>query len=253
VPRVSVIVPTFERAELCIRAVRSALAQTLPPLEVLVWDDGSDAATRERLGAFAALHAQVRLHEGAHAGTPAVGRNRLIERARGGWVAMLDDDDEWLPDKLERQHAYMEEWDVIGSGARLRSDDSLYLPHVGAVSRSMLQLDNVLVLSTVMFRRSLVTRGFREQPEFAGIADYCLWLDLADAGARIVATSEVVAIYDDGQHGRLSDAGAAAQLQLARLMFRRWQARVADVGAARGAAVYASRAAKLRARSLLRR
>lgn len=252
-PRISVIVPTFERAELCIRAVRSALTQTLPPLEVLVWDDGSDVATRDRLRAFAASHARVSLHEGARAGTPAVGRNRLIERARGDWVAMLDDDDEWLPDKLERQCPFTVEWDVIGSGARLRSDNSLYLPHVGAVTRSMLYLDNPLVLSTVIFRRSLVSGGFRERPQFAGIADYCLWLDFAEAGARIVATAEVVAIYDDGGHGRLSDAGVAVQLRLARLMFRRWRARFWDLEAARGAAVYASRAAKLRARVLLGR
>ena len=160
--RVSVIVPTHERPELCIRALRSALAQTAPPEEVLVWDDGSTAETRARLREFAALHPQVRYHEGAPVGAPAVGRNRLIELAQGDWIAFLDDDDEWLPEKLEHQQVYMSAWDVIGSGARRRSNADTYLPRVGRVSRAMLGRDNLLVLSTVTVRRSLLTTGFRE-------------------------------------------------------------------------------------------
>jgi hypothetical protein len=166
---------------------------------------------------------------------------------------MLDDDEEWLPDKLERQQGYMDAWDVIASGARRRSNGNLYLPHVGPVSRAALCRDNVLVLSTVTIRRSLVTHGFREDRELAAIADYCMWLDLADAGARIAATPDVVAIYDDTGPDRLSDAAAAVQQRLARHMYQRWRERVSDYDAAVGTAVHASRAAKLRARESLRR
>ena len=89
---------------------------------MLVWDDGSSDATREQLRRLCRTHPEMQLHEGPSARTPAVGRNRLIELARGDWVAMLDDDDEWLPDKLERQQPYMGTWDVIASGATRRSE-----------------------------------------------------------------------------------------------------------------------------------
>jgi glycosyltransferase involved in cell wall biosynthesis len=250
-PLVSVIVPTHERPELCIRAVRSALTQTVPPEEVLVWDDGSSFETRERLRGFVARHANVRLHEGSAAGTPAVGRNRLIELARGDWLAMLDDDDEWLPDKLEHQQEYMHSWDVIGSAATRRSGCGVYSPHVGPVRRAALYRNNLLVLSTVTIRRSLAPR-FREDRVLAGLEDYCLWLDLADTDARIVATREVVAIYDDTGAQRLSDVASILQWRLARHMLARWRGCPSDRAAAVSALVHFSRAAKTRTRGLLR-
>jgi glycosyltransferase involved in cell wall biosynthesis len=252
-PRVSVIVPTHERAQLCIRAVRSALAQSIPPEEVLVWDDGSSPETRRELQLFAAGEPRVQLHEGRPAGTPAVGRNRLIDVAIGDWVAMLDDDDEWLPDKIEQQRDYMDEWDVIGSAAQRRSNGSVYSPHVGPVARKTLYRDNVLLLSTVTMRRSIATRGFREDRTLASFEDYCLWLDLADAGARIVATPDVVAVYDDTGNDRLSNEHSAVQQRLARHMSGRWREHPTDREVAVGTLVHTSRAAKLRVRSLFGR
>ena len=250
-PKVSVIVTTHERPELCARAVRSALAQTLAPDEVLVWDDGSSSETRARLRHLTARHPEIRLFEGEPAGTPAVGRNRLIELARGEWVAMLDDDDEWLPAKLALQLPYMDAWDVIGSAARRRSNDSDYVPHVGPVSRTVLFRDNVLLLSTVMIRRRALAAKFREERSLAGLEDYCLWLDLADAGARIVGTPDVVAIYDDSGAVRLSTAAYAVQKRLVLHMLQRWRRRLLDRATAAGALVHAFRQAKLRLRSLL--
>ncbi len=99
-------------------------------------------------------------------------------------------------------------WDVIASAARRRSNGGVYVPWVGHVSRTALFRYNLLVLSTVTMRRSLAARGFPEDTMLAGLEDYCLWLDLADAGARIVATSDVVAIYDDAGPDRLSRAAS---------------------------------------------
>jgi teichuronic acid biosynthesis glycosyltransferase TuaG len=218
-----------------------------------VWDDGSSLETRRQLRRFAADEPRIQLHEGGPAGTPAVGRNRLIDVVRGDWVATLDDDDEWLPDKIERQRDYMNEWDVVGSAARRRSNGLVYSPHVGPVLRKTLYRDNVLVLSTVTMRLSFAARGFREDRTLAGVEDYCMWLDLADAGARIAATPDVVAVYDDTGADRLSDAAPALQQRLARHMLGRWRDRPVDREAAVGALVHTSRAAKLRTRSFLGR
>jgi glycosyltransferase involved in cell wall biosynthesis len=100
-PLVSVVIPTFKRPELVLRAIRSALAQTVRSIEVIVVTDGPDdstvaAVTKLSDGRVRLISLPVR--SGANAA-----RNAGIQAARGEWAAMLDDDDEWLPHKLEKQ------------------------------------------------------------------------------------------------------------------------------------------------------
>jgi len=101
IPLISVVVPTFQRPHLVLRAVRSVLDQTLRNLEVIVVVDGRDDATRESLGSVSdprlVVHVPAR-----HLGN-ADARNAGVALARAEWVAFLDDDDAWLPAKLERQ------------------------------------------------------------------------------------------------------------------------------------------------------
>lgn len=94
----SVVIPTFNRAALVARAVRSALLQTKQPAEVIVVDDGSTDDTRERLRAF---DERVRYIYQENAGAPAA-RNRGFQEARHPWVALQDSDDEWSDTHLER-------------------------------------------------------------------------------------------------------------------------------------------------------
>ena len=96
---VSVVIPTCNRADLILRALASVRAQTRPPTEVLVVDDGSTDATVERVRA---AFPEVTLLEQKNRGVSAA-RNAGIQKARGTWIALLDSDDEWLPQKLERQ------------------------------------------------------------------------------------------------------------------------------------------------------
>lgn len=98
---VSVVIPTHNRLELLKRAVTSALAQTVPDLEVIVVDDGSSDGT----AAWLAEQQEPRLRFLRH-DTPRrapAARNAGTRLARGEWIAYLDDDDVWYPNKLERQ------------------------------------------------------------------------------------------------------------------------------------------------------
>ena len=103
VPLVSVVIPTADRAELVGRAIRSVLAQGHAALDVIVVIDGPDPATRTTV--YGIDDARVRTIElGGRVGA-AEARNAGVAASRGEWVAFLDDDDEWLPGKLERQLA----------------------------------------------------------------------------------------------------------------------------------------------------
>lgn len=100
-PLVSVIIPTFNRARLVDRAIRSVLDQTFKDLELIVVDDGSDDSTGEVLDGFGNT---VKYVFQEHSGVSAA-RNTGIENASGELVAFLDSDDEWRSEKLARQMA----------------------------------------------------------------------------------------------------------------------------------------------------
>lgn len=101
IPLVSVIITTWGRPRLVGRAVASALGQTVKDVEVIVVMDGPDPATHEILKSIedARLRVQVREVRGGQASAINAG----IQLARAAWTAMLDDDDEWMPQKLETQ------------------------------------------------------------------------------------------------------------------------------------------------------
>ncbi|HEX3110532.1 MAG TPA: glycosyltransferase family A protein, partial [Thermoanaerobaculia bacterium] len=96
---VSVVIPSYNYARYLGEAIDSALGQTLPPLEVIVVDDGS---TDDTPAVLAAYGDRIRVLRQKNAGV-AVARNSGIAAARGECVAFLDADDVWLPRKLELQ------------------------------------------------------------------------------------------------------------------------------------------------------
>ena len=106
-PKVSVVIPTYNRAATVPRAIESVLAQTVTDLEVIVVDDGSSDDTgkvlREMFGDLIRYYSQV--NQGA-----SVARNKGVEEARGEWIAFLDSDDLWEKEKLEWQLKALEQF-----------------------------------------------------------------------------------------------------------------------------------------------
>ena len=100
-PTVSVIIPTWNRASLLARALDSVDRQTRPPEEIIVVDDGS---TDDTVALVRSRVTPPKLISQPNRGVSAA-RNAGIRAAAGEWVAFLDSDDEWLPEKLERQLA----------------------------------------------------------------------------------------------------------------------------------------------------
>jgi len=101
-PLVSVILPTYNRAEVVLRAVRTVRSQTATDLELVIVDDGS---TDDTLAVLATVDdPRVRLLPSSHVGVSRA-RNQALAVSRGRWIAFLDDDDEWPPTYLETQLA----------------------------------------------------------------------------------------------------------------------------------------------------
>ncbi len=94
---ISLIIPTYNRKELLIRAIKSALNQAYKPFEIIVVDDGSKDETKEALKNYPVKYIY-QTNQGVSAA-----RNRGIKESRGEWVAFLDSDDEWAREKLQKQ------------------------------------------------------------------------------------------------------------------------------------------------------
>ncbi len=109
-PKISVIIPSYNAARFVSEAVSSALCQTLPPLEVIVVDDGSTDDTEAVVRSFGERVRCIRQPNGG----PAVARNRGIRESRGELIAFLDADDVWLPEKLEKQWRCLQNHQTAG-------------------------------------------------------------------------------------------------------------------------------------------
>jgi glycosyltransferase involved in cell wall biosynthesis len=181
-PQVSVIIPTYNRAALVREAVASVSAQTFRDFEILVVDDGSTDETPATLAHFEALKV---LRHPTRRGVAAA-RNSATAAARGEWLAFLDSDDLWLPEKLARQMAYLEKrpelllcqtdetW--VRRGVRVNKP----LTHRKKAGRIFLpSLDRCMVSpsAVVLHRRLLVEHGGFDE-DLPAAEDYDLWLRL---------------------------------------------------------------------------
>ncbi len=247
-PRVSVIIPTFNRARCLAEAVESVLAQDFPGFELIVVDDGSTDETPSILARYPGVTVIRTENRGV-----AAARNLGAARATAGRLAFLDSDDLWLPRKLGLQTAFMDErrcricqteetW--IRGGRRVNPKKRHAKPDGDIFFRS---LDLCLVSpSAVMMEKSLFTEAGGFDESLPACEDYDLWLRL---GCRqpVPLLPEPLTVKRGGHPDQLSampglDAFRAASL--ARLIasgtLSPHQATAARATLARKAAIHAA-------------
>ncbi len=201
---VSVVIPTYNRADLLSSAIDSVLAQRCPASEILVADDGSTDSTAQVAMGYG--H-PVRYLQLPHTGLPAATRNAGIRATTGDLLAFLDSDDLFLPDKLALQSqamAQMPEAGLVYSDALFfRTQPTEAVGHVldGLPSPTgwvlpQLLVGNFLAPPAVLVRRTaLESVGlFNETPDFFAVEDFDLWLRLAEAFPFTYIPGDVAAI-----------------------------------------------------------
>jgi glycosyltransferase involved in cell wall biosynthesis len=192
-PKVSVIIPTYNRAEMLMCAVRSALTQTFSDLELIVIDDGSSDGSVERLAEFGADPRLCVVRNKVPSGRPALPRNAGLARARGEFVAFLDSDDRWYPEKLATQLEYLEanpDCALVSGRCRWVGAEERLWPELleRAFRYEDLVAGNVIACSMTMVRRSVVTAcgGFDTRAGLRLGEDWDLWLRIAQRHAFAV-------------------------------------------------------------------
>jgi glycosyltransferase involved in cell wall biosynthesis len=215
-PLVSVVMPTFNRLEYLRSAVASVRSQTFEDWELIVVDDGSEEETRRFLSRQRDSRTSVAF--GEHAGIPSVIRNRGIAQARGRYVAFLDSDDEWAPNKLAHQLALMQaapgrRWSytavrrIDSDGGEIRTRSVPWIPHCGQVLEQVLRIDAQIATPTVMAELAFVRElgGFDERMRF--IEDYDLWSRMALQSEVSVDPEPSTFVRSHAQHFTLNRVG----------------------------------------------
>lgn len=182
--KISVIIPTYNRASVLSRAVESVLAQSYKNWELIIVDDGSTDHTAEILKAYS-QNPQIKIIRTSNQGVSAA-RNKAIGQAQGLWVAFLDSDDQWLEDKLEKQVEYTlkhpeikiihgeEIW--IRNGVRVNPMKK-HKKAGGQIFSQALKLCCISP-STVLVKKDLFNEVGMFREDFPVCEDYDLWLKI---------------------------------------------------------------------------
>jgi GT2 family glycosyltransferase len=188
----AVVIPAYNAAATLTRALESVFAQTLLPAEVIVVDDGSP--DRVAIEAIVARYGQrVRLLQRRNGG-PAAARNDGVRASSSPWIAFLDADDAWLPEKMQRQMELSSD-----SRAGLLHGCALLgrAPLPARLDFDTLWRQNRICTSMAVVRRTAFEQvgGFDEDLALLGAEDYNLWLRIARAGWSVLARPELLGHY----------------------------------------------------------
>lgn len=197
-PLVSVIIPAYNAEAYIDIAVRSVLSQTVADLEVLVFDDCSGDRTAERIRQLAAEDPRVRPWFNEENIGVARTRNKGLDLASGDYVALLDADDLWYPDKLEKQIALMRSTnaDLVYSGYALVDNSGKKIKDFCAPPTETLEsllTQNGIGCSTVLLSRNVVDH-YRFRTDYYH-EDYVLWIQLLQDGKKAVGIPQPLVDY----------------------------------------------------------
>ena len=236
-PLVSVVIPTYNRLEATERAARSVLAQTHGALELLVIDDGSTDGTAERVKAIA--DPRLRVVRQPNGGV-ARARNRGLREARGAYVAFLDSDDAWAPEKLARQIAALEaapaRVGLCTTGAEIRPDrgpPEIRCPEIRGDAFAALLLRNLVHAPTscILIRREVAEAVGGFDPRLPAIEDW-EWLQRAARLYDVEAVDEPLTIYaDQDRDGPRRSRDFEANMAAREMLWRRNRHALRRIGA----------------------
>lgn len=216
---VSAIIPAYNAEKFIEATIKSILAQTHGSIEIIVVDDGSTDNTPSLLHQF---HSEIKLVSQENLGVAAA-RNIGAKIAKGEFLAFLDADDLWMPEKIACQLTRILDADMIytdranfgelGGLSDLKSEANDL--REGMIYQTLLTEGNFITLSSVMIRASVFDKlgGFNEARELSGVEDWELWLRVAKSHKIAVVDKSLVKyrVHADGISKNISAMFAAQE------------------------------------------
>lgn len=206
---VSVIMPTFNCGEYISKSLDSVIAQTLSDWEIQIVDDCSTDNTAEVLRPYLDRYPNIHYSVLAKNSGPAVARTVAIKRATGQYIAFLDSDDIWLPNKLEKQIGFMRGNGAVFSATGYRCVDEkgndlhiAFIPPKKTDYNKMIRLSNPIGNLSVMYDQQAL--GKLEVPMINKRNDFALWLKILKKTDYCYGMEEILGVYRVGRTGSVS-------------------------------------------------
>lgn len=206
-PEVSVIIPAYNGAKFLSRSIEGVINQTFTNWELIIVDDGSTDNSKDIISEYVHKDNRITYYWQANSGTPAKPKNTAFTHVRGKYVAYLDQDDEWVPEKLERQLAVFAKYQdekigIVSCGAHSVSEDGSpkAVPPVGKENVSLADLlhyNYIFSNSSVMLPASVIQAiGDRdESKEISYFEDWDMWVRVLAGGYTVRTIDEPLFNY----------------------------------------------------------
>lgn len=198
-PLVSVVLPAYNAENTIVRALDSIAQQTYQNFEVIIVNDGSSDRTcsvvQDYLLASPSFHAVLIDQENRGVSRA---RNCGIEKAKGDWIAFLDADDEWMPDKLEQQLSLLSETNVALISC-LKTEPGKHVSPFSVYSLKEMLFKNRIMTSGVLVQKSMLEKIGMFDETLRYSEDYNLWLKIAEISPLYVINKKLI-VYDDLQN-----------------------------------------------------
>jgi len=200
-PLVSIITPVYSCEEYIRQTIDSVRSQTFTDWEMILADDCSPDNSAEIIADYSLRDSRIRyITLPANSGA-AVARNAALNEARGRYIAYLDADDIWLPEKLERQLSFMKENDVVFSCCdyeKIESDGTklnkiVHMPK--SITYEQLLRNTIIQTVGVIVDTHNVDRNLLIMPNVRRGQDSATWLQMLRNGVKFVGQNEVLAQY----------------------------------------------------------
>lgn len=205
---VSVVIPCYNAEKTIVRALDSIVNQTLLPLEVIIVDDKSTDSSCDVIKNYAKEQEhrlKIKLIELDKNSGPAKARNIGWDNAYGDYIAFLDADDSWHPQKIELQYGYMQEHPDVALSGHLYEvvnaqpePKSQKIDNVEVITKSKLLIRNRFATPTVMLKKNIDIR-FREFKKYS--EDYLLWAEIVLSGNMAVSLKTKLCYLYKSEYG----------------------------------------------------
>lgn len=213
---ISIIMAAYNAEKTIEQAINSVLNQTYPNFELLVVNDCSTDKTAALVEAVAKKDNRVRLISNKKNSGVSYTRKHGLEETRGEWIAILDSDDAWKPEKLEKQIALQEKTnaDLLFTGSAFMDADGKpidwYLAAPAEVTYRQLLKQNVLSNSSALVRKELYTKYYAVGDGMH--EDFAIWLSILKDGRKAYGVDEPLLIYRIAKSSKSGNKFKAAKM-----------------------------------------
>lgn len=220
---VSIITPSWNCGRFVEETIQSILSQTYSNWELLFQDDCSTDKTKEIVAKYAAIDSRIKYECNVQNSGAAITRNNALRRAKGKWIAFLDSDDIWLPDKLEKQIKFMQDNNYHFSYTGY-CEINEQAKEIGKLISGPKHITKVgmfcfcwLGCLTVMYDREHI--GLIQIADIKKNNDYAMWLKVCQK-ADAYLLDEPLAKYRRGRTGSISTHGYTTLIKWHYKLFR---------------------------------